>query len=322
MTTKKSLSFCEIRCRAGMRVDVPAFAPDDSTTMGLDRAHGPVRCRLWRASEGSESVSSTPPSGFYSVSWRTVSDSCQPMQQEVTTSELAMATADGANVVMWQYGKRRQDLTWDKPLVYTWSECGATISLEVTAQSSHSLVVDHQMLGSTRPPAILWPGSRFRVPTVRCIKSRPTNSSRLAQLREMVFTACSITSPRCFGKQSRSGHRPEQSARTTRWATEGSRSHAGVSRTVDSARRQHQVIDPDFVFGAAEALLADLELVPSSSSQFAGIVPFCHVYFERSAGAWCAPRRAAARERLPPTRAFPGEKNFSARTQRCANYPV
>jgi hypothetical protein len=116
--------------------------------------------------EGSDTVSQTPPSGFYSVSWQTVSDSCQPLQPEVMTSELAMATADGANVVTWQYGKRRQDLTWDKPLEFTWSECGATISLKVTATSAHSLVVDHQMAWVN--PAACDPLDWFDVPSADC----------------------------------------------------------------------------------------------------------------------------------------------------------
>ena len=115
--------------------------------------------------EGSESPP-IPPSGFYSVSWRTVSDSCEPLQQEVTTDELAMTSADGANVVIWQYGKRRQDLTWDEPLVHTWSECGATISLEVTAKSAHSLVVDHQMAWVN--PATCEPLAWFDVPSADC----------------------------------------------------------------------------------------------------------------------------------------------------------
>jgi hypothetical protein len=114
--------------------------------------------------EGSES--SRPPSGLYSVSWQTVFDSCQPMQLETTTQESLSTTAEGTNVLIWQYGKRRQDLAWGERLVYAWEQCGATISLEVTEKSTHSMVVDHQIdwVNPTACEPLAW----FDIPSSDC----------------------------------------------------------------------------------------------------------------------------------------------------------
>jgi len=84
-----------------------------------------------------------PPSGFYRATWKTVFDSCQPRQTERTSEESLFASPDTVSIVMSR-DHRHQEIPWDQPLMYTWSDCGATISLNVAAKSEASLVVDSQ----------------------------------------------------------------------------------------------------------------------------------------------------------------------------------
>jgi hypothetical protein len=87
----------------------------------------------------------TPPSGFYSVSGVTDFDSCQQPSPQTTADVLVGTNAQGPNVRLWPSDLRHQDITWDQPFMYTWSECGATLVLDVKARSAHSFVLDRQM---------------------------------------------------------------------------------------------------------------------------------------------------------------------------------
>jgi hypothetical protein len=95
-----------------------------------------------RAEDAQSPDLGAPPSGFYSVSWQTVSDTCQLQQPSGSTVEVVSAKANGANIVFYQSGRRRQDIVWEERLFHTWDECGATFALEVASKSAHSLVVD------------------------------------------------------------------------------------------------------------------------------------------------------------------------------------
>ncbi|HEY3665367.1 MAG TPA: hypothetical protein VGL19_05180 [Polyangiaceae bacterium] len=72
-----------------------------------------------------------------------------------------MGTIPGElNVPIWQYGGRRQDMRWDEPFMHTWSECGASLTLDVTTKTSHSFVVDSQMdwVNPTACTSLAWLG--------------------------------------------------------------------------------------------------------------------------------------------------------------------
>jgi|SRR6187431_1877705 len=99
-----------------------------------------------RAGLQSESTSDveTPAHGFYSATWQTVSDSCQPAEPQGTTQELIGPLREGISVVFWQ-PHRQQVIPWDEPFMFSWSECGATIRLEVLERSYRSLVVDRRI---------------------------------------------------------------------------------------------------------------------------------------------------------------------------------
>jgi len=92
--------------------------------------------------ESSDSV--RPPSGFYRATWQTVSDSCQPMQEDRTSEELLFASSDKIAIVM-SPDHRHQEIPWDQPYVWTWIECGLTFSFNVVSKSTDSLVVDSQL---------------------------------------------------------------------------------------------------------------------------------------------------------------------------------
>jgi hypothetical protein len=66
----------------------------------------------------------------------------------------------GLNIPIWQTGERRQDIAWDQPFMYTWTECGASITLDVTAKTAHSFVVDSQMdwVNPTACATLAWLG--------------------------------------------------------------------------------------------------------------------------------------------------------------------
>ena len=88
--------------------------------------------------------SGTPPFGFYSVSWQTVSDSCQPRRPERTSEEVVGSTEKLVSVVL-STDHRHQDIQWNEPFFFTSSECGLSISLEVVSKSATSFVVDSQI---------------------------------------------------------------------------------------------------------------------------------------------------------------------------------
>jgi hypothetical protein len=88
------------------------------------------------------SDSGPPPAGFYSVSYESLSDLCQPLHPQSTAEELVGSTANGPNIWISQGDTSRQDIGWGQPFMYTWSECGTSITLDVTAKTSHSFVVD------------------------------------------------------------------------------------------------------------------------------------------------------------------------------------
>lgn len=111
--------------------------------------------------------SGTPPAGFYSVTWRTVTDSCQPSRPQGTFDELIGAKADVVNIVVSPTGHGRQDIRWDEPFFFTANDCSLALSLEVTSKSSHSFVVDSQVDWSD-PDAGCAPYSLFNVPAAPC----------------------------------------------------------------------------------------------------------------------------------------------------------
>jgi hypothetical protein len=87
----------------------------------------------------------TPPSGFYSVSGASDFDSCQQPSPQGAANDLVSVNAEGPNVRLWPGDLRRQDITWKQPLMHTWSECGATLVLDVKAKTAHSFALDYQM---------------------------------------------------------------------------------------------------------------------------------------------------------------------------------
>ena len=113
------------------------------------------------------SDSGMPPGGFYSISYESLADSCQPPQPQGTVEGLMSVSAEGElNIPIWQTGGRRQDITWDQPFTHTWTECGATLTLDVTARTSHSFVIDSQMdwVNPTACTTLAWLG----VPPSNC----------------------------------------------------------------------------------------------------------------------------------------------------------
>ena len=102
-----------------------------------------------------------PPSGFYSILYESVSDSCQATQPQATVEGFMQATPQGGlNIPIWETGGRRSDMAWDQPLVYTWTECGASLTLDVTTKTSRSFVVDSQMVWVNPTPCtrLAWLG--------------------------------------------------------------------------------------------------------------------------------------------------------------------
>lgn len=100
-------------------------------------------CALGCSGQAESSDAVRPPSGFYRATWQTVSDSCQPMEQDRTSEELLGASPDKVTIVMSR-DHRHQEIPWDQPFMWTWSDCGATVSYNVVAKSADSLVVDSQ----------------------------------------------------------------------------------------------------------------------------------------------------------------------------------
>jgi hypothetical protein len=102
----------------------------------------------------------SPPSGFYSILYESVSDSCEPLQPQGTVEGLMTAAGNGLEIPIWQTGQRRQDIAWDQPFMYTWTECGASITLDVTAKTARSFVIDSQMdwVNPTACATLAWLG--------------------------------------------------------------------------------------------------------------------------------------------------------------------
>ena len=109
----------------------------------------------------------TPPGGFYSVSWQTVSDSCQPKRAQGTFDELVGSTRDLAAIVFAPTGHGHQDIPWDEPFFFTAPDCALAVAFDVISKTSHSFVVDSQIDWGDPTPACK-PWALFGIPDAAC----------------------------------------------------------------------------------------------------------------------------------------------------------
>ena len=116
--------------------------------------------------EAPNAAAGTPPRGFYSLSWHTVADSCDPARPQGVTHEFAGETESGVLAVLSR-SHGHQELRWDEPLFFTASECELAFVLEVTSKSAHSYVVDSQIDWGT-PSKSCQPWASLGIPSAAC----------------------------------------------------------------------------------------------------------------------------------------------------------
>ena len=134
---------------------------------GLIAALNAVACGGQAELQAQDMDAGTPPGGFYSVSWQTVSDSCQPKRAQGTFDELVGSTRDLAGIVFAPTGHGHQDIPWDEPFFFTAPDCALAVAFDVISKTSHSFVVDSQIDWGEPTPACK-PWALFGIPDAAC----------------------------------------------------------------------------------------------------------------------------------------------------------
>jgi hypothetical protein len=84
-----------------------------------------------------------PPSGFYSMSVETLTDSCDPPRSQVVGKEMGLAAASqGCNVIIG-LGGPRQDVPWEGLPKSKFPLCDTTWQVDVIAKSCRSFQIEY-----------------------------------------------------------------------------------------------------------------------------------------------------------------------------------
>lgn len=112
-----------------------------------------------------------PPSGFYSLSTQTISDSCEPKSEQKQASGVEITVNSiGYNVPL--AGGGREDVPWQGPREINLPGCESSFGVEVVSRTSHSIAVEY-WIDWIHPESCKQ--SAFNVPVFDCsVRQRET----------------------------------------------------------------------------------------------------------------------------------------------------